>query len=162
VQSVSFSPNGKQLASASWDQTIRLWNLSNLGALPQVLSTPSDRLAGISSVAFSPDGTRLASGTWDQEVQIWDLLQPKAKPIVLMGHHGYVHSVAFSPDGGLLASGSEDESVRLWPIWQRAAETVCMRVWRNLSMEEWKFYIGEGIPYERTCPNLPPGAGAPQ
>jgi len=36
---------------------------------------------------------------------------------------------------------------------------LCTRVWRNLSMDEWRLYVGENIPYERTCPSLPPGTG---
>jgi hypothetical protein len=38
---------------------------------------------------------------------------------------------------------------------------VCQLVWRNLSMDEWRQFVGDGIPYERTCPNLPFGEGAP-
>jgi WD40 repeat protein len=69
--------------------------------------------------------------------------------------------VTFSPDGNRLACGGVDGTVRIWPLWTATADYLCTRVWRNLSVEEWRFDIGEGIPYERTCPNLPPGAGAP-
>jgi hypothetical protein len=67
--------------------------------------------------------------------------------------------VAFSPDGEHLAAAGV--GIVVWPLWKAAADYLCTRVWRNLSMDEWNFYIGEGIPYERTCPNLPPGPGAP-
>ena len=52
--------------------------------------------------------------------------------------------------------------MRLWPLWTAAADYLCTRVWRNHSIEEWRFSIGEGIPYQRTCPNLPPGIGTPK
>ena len=82
---------------------------------------------------------------------------PPAAPPVALSTFGRVF---FAPAGNHLASANED-GVRIWPLWSAAADSLCTRVWRNLSMEEWKFYIGEGLPYERTCPNRPPGAGAP-
>ena len=112
------------------------------------------------SFAFSPDGSHVASTIQDAAVRVWDLRQPTAPPLVLSGHRGNAYSVAFAPDGNRLASANED-GVRIWPLWSAAADSLCSRVWRNLSMEEWKFYIGEGLPYERTCPNRPPGVGAP-
>ena len=41
------------------------------------------------------------------------------------------------------------------------AEMICQKVWRNLTMQEWRQFVSPDIPYERTCPNLPPGEGAP-
>ena len=38
---------------------------------------------------------------------------------------------------------------------ERLAELVCDKVWRNLTLDEWHQFVGEDIPYERTCPNLP-------
>lgn len=113
------------------------------------------------SVAFAPDGNCLASASGDKTVRVWDLRQPNAPPQVLSGHQGSVLSVAIAPDGNRLASGSADGTIRIWPLRSAAADYLCTCVWRNLSMDEWKFYIGEGIPYERTCPGLPPGFGTP-
>jgi hypothetical protein len=69
---------------------------------------------------------------------------------------------AFSPDGQMLALGSADGSVRLWVArTETLADEVCQQVRRNLTLDEWRRFVGEAIPYEPTCPNLPPGAGAP-
>jgi hypothetical protein len=69
-------------------------------------------------------------------------------------------TIAFSRDGSRLTLGRQDGSVHSWPLWNAAADSLCARVWRNLTMDEWLQYVGEGIPYERTCPSLPAGIGA--
>ena len=97
------------LASASWDQTVRLWNV-NTGRLQRTLTEHTNEVL---SVAFSPDGQTLASADWDGIIVLWDPNNGKIKR-TLSGHAGGVASVAFSPDGHILASGSADRTIRLW------------------------------------------------
>ena len=116
---------------------------------------------GVASVSMSPDEQTLAAGSWDNTVRLWDLTAPTASPRILIGHDTGVLSVAFSPDGQRLASGSEDGTVRVWIVeTELLSELVCNTVLRNLTLEEWHQFIGEEVPYERTCPNLPPGRGS--
>ncbi|KFY17840.1 hypothetical protein V492_00349, partial [Pseudogymnoascus sp. VKM F-4246] len=109
VTSVAFSPDGKRVASGSYDETVRLWDAAT-GAALQTLEGHS---SAVSSVAFSPDGKRVASGSVDTTVRLWDAATGAALQ-TLEGHSSAVSSVAFSPDGKRVASGSVDTTVRLW------------------------------------------------
>ena len=109
VWSVAFRPNGVMLASASWDQTVRLWNV-NTGRLLHTLTGHTNEVL---SVTFSPDGQTLASASWDGTIRLWNPNNGKLK-ITLTGNAGGVASVVFSPDGRTLASGNADRTIRLW------------------------------------------------
>ncbi|KAN0070408.1 vegetative incompatibility protein HET-E-1 [Elaphomyces granulatus] len=109
VNSVAFSPDGKVIASASADTTVRLWDATT-GAWKQTLEGHSGR---VYAVAFSPDGKVLASASTDATAQLWDATTGAWKQ-TLEGHCSCVNAVAFSPDSKVLASASDDHTVRLW------------------------------------------------
>ncbi|MDZ7955210.1 AAA-like domain-containing protein, partial [Nostoc sp. DedQUE09] len=109
VISVVFSPDGKTLASASFDKTIKLWN-RDTGKEISTLSGHSDLVI---SVVFSPDGKTLASASFDKTIKLWN--RDTGKEIsTLSGYSDSVFSVVFSPDGKTLASANRDNTIKLW------------------------------------------------
>ena len=116
VNGVAFSPDGKLLAAAYGDGTVRLWNLATQQAVGAPLPAPTGPLAIVSSMAFSPDGNLLAIVGDSGTVRLWN---PTTRQAVgtLPADTGSVEgetSVAFSPDGKLLAIAGDAGTVRLW------------------------------------------------
>ena len=111
VFSLSFSPDGKILASGSCDNPIQLWEIDSCKNIKKLRG----HIDPVHSVSFSHNGKILASGSRDKTIRLWDVKSGKTIK-TLKGHGDYVLSVSFRPDGKILASGSCDTTIRLWNV----------------------------------------------
>jgi len=111
VRAVQFHPKENRLASASYDQSIKEWNVQTSEEL-DTLRGHSDM---VNALCFQGDGSRLISASWDGTVRVWDMEQ-NDELLTLRGHGDYVRGLAFHPDGKTLATGGADGSLRFWDL----------------------------------------------
>jgi WD40 repeat protein len=125
VEDIAFSKDGSLLATASADNTVRLWQVaSRTTARVLAQGTPSN------AVAFAPDGLTLASGAWD-EIRLWSIWD--GKQVGTLGGPEKccaVTTLAYSPDGELLVSGGADGYVNIWRMTDNSLIRA-IRPWTN-------------------------------
>jgi WD40 repeat protein len=155
VRAIAVSPSGEWIVSGSRSGVMILQ--SALG------NTAPRRWSGhdgdISGLSFSADGTSILSSGSDGSVRLWPVPEERQPLIIRTG--APVTTSAITPDSVWIAAGTRDGTIALHPnSTQRLADAVCLLVRRNLSASEWAAHVGTNLPYECTCPQLPPGSGA--
>jgi WD40 repeat protein/cellulose biosynthesis protein BcsQ len=115
VRSVTFNPNGKLLASASDDQLIKLWSVSDGELDEKPIKTLEGHKYRVRSVCFSTDGKFLASSSLDKTIKLWDV---KTCELIrtFTGHKDWVWIAVFNHDSSRLVSTSQDKELKVWDV----------------------------------------------
>lgn len=160
ILSVSHHPNSSLIAfgtdvindkSVSSRGLVKLFDL-NTGRITKELT---GHKAGVSDVKFSPNGLLIASAGYDRKLQMWVVGKEEKLPIVMDNNNGNIWRIAFSVNSDYLLASCNNGEIRVWQTEARKlAEQICPKLSRNMSMEEWKIYVGNDIGYEATCKSL--------
>ncbi|MFJ3950576.1 hypothetical protein ACIPXV_11055 [Streptomyces libani] len=110
VDAVAYSPDGRTIATASEDRTVKLWDARS----HQLRGTLIGHTDAVTALAFTRDGRTLASGSDDRTVRLWNL-RSQSSTAVLPGPTNRVRSVEFSADGHTVAAAA-GAAVRLWDV----------------------------------------------
>jgi uncharacterized caspase-like protein len=136
VGSVTFSPDGRRLASGSHDKMTLLWDVST-GNLEDAFV---GHAGWVNTVAFSRDGRKLASASEDGVIRVWDIATQRPLQ-TLTGHSDRINSITFSADDKLLISGSNDTSIKLWDL--VAGKELASLV--ALNQQDWLVVTPDGL-----------------
>ena len=109
VRSVRFSPDGRNVVTASYDHTARIWDAETGREIMRLIGHTD----GVLSAAYSPDGSYIVTASVDKSARIWDAASGR-ELLRLTGHADRVNSAAFSPDGRRIATASYDHTARTW------------------------------------------------
>jgi len=109
VNHVCYSPDGRYIASASFDKSVKLWH----GASGKFITTFRAHVQAVYQVCWSADSRLLVSSSKDSTMKVWDITSKKMK-MDLPGHADEVFACDWSPDGERVASGGKDQVVKIW------------------------------------------------
>jgi len=109
VDSARFSPNGKQIVTASGDNTARIWD----SATGQTTFTLDGHTESVNSAQFSPNGRQIVTASYDNTARIWDPTTGQTV-FTLDGHTYGVYSAQFSPNSKQIVTASYDNTARIW------------------------------------------------
>lgn len=145
LKDVVVSPDGKYLLTSGDDNTARVWDLSSGAEIAQM-----NHEGMVNSVDFSSEGNYILTATSDGLVRVWDI---NGIEVARFTHDAFLHDAKFSPNQNFIASASGDGTARIWK-WQLEDRLTfaCSTVTNNLTLSEWKYYIGEEANYDEICP----------
>ena len=109
VLNLAFSPDGKHIALANRDRTLRIWDV----ATGQETLAIKDHQAEVTGTSFSPDGTKLVSYSVDQSVKMWDAVG-SPESLILHGNKISIRCACFSPDGKSIVAANWNGLINVW------------------------------------------------
>ncbi|WP_300420534.1 hypothetical protein [Nostoc sp. S13] len=111
VNAVAVTPNGQQVISASFDNTLKVWNL----ATGEEQFTLNGHSNSVNAVAVTPNGQQVISASFDNTLKVWNLATGEEQ-FTLNGHSNSVNAVAVTPNGQQVISASFDNTLKVWNL----------------------------------------------
>nr|HPH47311.1 High-affnity carbon uptake protein Hat/HatR [Chryseolinea sp.] len=161
LTSVTIAPQGRTIVVGDNTGMLKIYDYQT----GFVIRNLPGHESSIEDIQFNHAGTFMATASKDKTVRLWNMNRLKEQPIKLSDHRDWVWSVAFTPDDEqLLASVHSstetikgvEHTIHAWPTKiPSMANILCADVKRNMSKDEWETYVGDDLPYEQTCADLP-------
>ena len=165
---IAFSPDGSVIAATDAISGQIVLIEPDSGRITRTFAQPPDSM--VPTISFSADGKTLIAGLCADysnqctqgSLALWDIETAKSFGVLDLKDFGLVSTIAYHPSLPLAVIGVKTGEVFALDLdessWQAR---ICQVANRNLSLQEWNQYLGEGFSYQKTCPDLPPGEGAP-
>jgi WD40 repeat protein len=112
---VEFAPDGKSVATASYDKLIKLWDVES----GKEVRTLKDHIDAVYALAFTPDGKRLVSASADRGVKVWDVATGERLYTLSEPTDG-LNTLALDPAGKRVAAGGLDRTIRVWSLGEKS------------------------------------------
>jgi WD40 repeat protein len=163
LTAAAFTPDGRRIIVGSVRGLLRI---VDTGVVVRELS---GHTSAIEHIKFNFAGTFMATASKDFSIRLWEFDKPGNPPMVL-SDHDWVWGVAFTPNDEQLMAGinsvkeeiattgglKRNQTIHAWPTKiSSMSDKLCGYTKRNMSEEEWDLYVGEDLPREKTCQNLP-------
>jgi len=162
ILTVAYTPKGTEIVIGGENGEVRIV-VANSGIVRKTLPGHTSH---IEQIKFSHSGKFMATASKDKSIRLWNMEDLNKQPQVL-NDHDWVWSMAFSPDDNQIMAGIHsvvqnidpkdvDYTIHAWPTRINSMSSkLCGYAKKNLSKDEWEQFVGEDLPYQSTCPNLP-------
>ena len=149
ILSVAFTRKGNMLISGDQQGVLRIWTLDN----NKLIYTRRLHQARIVDIRLDPSGKFIATCSTDGKVYLINTDAMNQTPVEVVSLSGFIFSIEFSNDGKTLFVASNNQSmITGYPVLaDDLAKFICPNVSRNLTLSEWSYYMGEEVPFEKTC-----------
>jgi WD40 repeat protein len=149
VYSLAFNNYGTMLASGDVKGNVKLWNPFS----HKLLRNLKSHTARVIDIKFGATGDLMATASYDGSVYIFDTKYPANPPNIIHEPATYIMSVSFSSDNQRIYMGTNKADFLLsWPCQSGTfLNTICSKMSRDLSTDEWNTYIGSDVKYEKQC-----------
>lgn len=151
MTSVRFIPGGERLATGDNKGMIDIWNLADRN----VEASIEAHMSAIADLAFDSNDDQMLTADAGGEIKIWSLSDLAQPPVVISDSDSDIISTAFNEEGNAFLTATPGLVTERPAQVRNMTDNLCLKVARNLSVQEWSAFVGRDIEYEPACPEKP-------